>query len=284
VKIDASRYTMFWQNPERYRLRELWKLAPEEPKAGTFASLLTFSRRRGTCFHELRDAEYKGISEFQAIQELKDGGFGNKEIDAAKRMVAAVRDRYPDEKYLAHEVTFEYQIPSSPHVLTGRLDHIFERDGEIHVGDWKTSKHRSKKDMAFLGDKYCGGPQVGFYLLGARTLGFDARRFTYRLVFDRRSGGTTGVQIVERDAPRTGLELKRLERDVHQTCELIEFLKSTFGIQQSWPTIYEPFDGGYAPILGKQMYDNYLPDGFTEKIEHLETMMEDEEGEDAQGD
>src|SRR5579859_6048874 len=58
MKIDATRYTMFWQNPEKYRLREVWKLAPKEPKPGTFASLLTYGRRRGTCFHELMDGAY----------------------------------------------------------------------------------------------------------------------------------------------------------------------------------------------------------------------------------
>src|SRR6185312_13959284 len=100
MKIDASRYTMFWQNPERYRLREIWKLAPEEPKAGTFASLLTFGRRRGTCLHELLDADYRGVSENEAVQSLKDGGFDDKAIEVAKIMASAVRDRYKDEERL----------------------------------------------------------------------------------------------------------------------------------------------------------------------------------------
>lgn len=270
---------MFWANPERYRLRECWKLAPVEPAAGTFASLLSYGRRRGTCFHEMLDASHKGISDFQAIQELKDGGFGDKEIEAATRMVAAVRDRYPDEKYLAHEVVFEYPLPNSPHILTGRVDHILERDGEVLIGDWKTSKHRSKKDSAFLIDKYCGGPQVDFYILGVRALGFTPGRFTYRVVFDRRSGSSAGVSIVERDAPRTGLDLKRLERDVHKTCELIEFLKATFGVEESWPQLWEPFDRGYSSIAGTKQYKGFIPEGFTTKIEHLETMMEDEDDE-----
>lgn len=277
MKIDASRFTQFWANPDRYRLREVWKLAPEEAKVGTFASLLTYGRRRGTAFHEILDAAHRGVSEAEAVQSLKDGGFDEKPIEAAKRMAARVRELYPNETYLLHESVFEYQLPSSPHVLTGRVDHVFERDGEVLIGDWKTTKHRTKKDFANLVANYCGGPQVGFYLLGVRSLGFTPTRFLYRVVQDRRSSKSPGISITEHFTERSGFELRRLERDVHITCELIEWMKQTFGVENSWPCLYEPFDRGYGSILGRKMYSGYTPDGFTEKIEHLSTMMQDED-------
>lgn len=270
MKIDASRYSLFWSNPERYRLREIWKLAPIEPKAGTFASLLAYGRRRGTCFHELLDARYRQVDPLIAIQELKDGGFGNKEIDAACRMAKAVGDRYPDEEYLAHEVLFEYPIPDSSHSMVGRIDHILRDEEGPYVGDWKTSKHRSKKDIAAKLEQYGRSVQVPFYLIGVRTLGFDTKRFLYRLVID----GKKGVEIRPQFFTRTGLELDAFARQVHITCELIEWMRRTWGIEKPWPELPERFANDYASIMGRKMYCGYQPEGFEPKKEHL-SLMED---------
>jgi len=270
MKIDASRYTMFWQNPEKYRLREIWKLAPEEPKAGTFASLLTFGRRRGTCLHELLDADYRKVSEFEAVQSLKDGGFGDKEISVATDMARCVLDRYASERRLAHEVLFEYPIPGSSHSLVGRIDGIHESDGEVFVNDYKTSKYRPAKELGYKLDEYCRGAQVSFYLLGARQLGFDVRRFRYVLVSQQRKG--PGAQISERFTERTTLELNEFARQVAMTLDLIQWMKDTYGIERPWPQLPERFDGGYLPIMGRKMYADYCPEGFTAKKEHLVLM------------
>jgi len=267
MKIDSSRFNMFWQNPDRFRIREAWKLSPEEPAAGSFASLLSFGRRRGTAFHEIRDAQYRGVSEFEAVEDLKNGGFSVKEIEVAKVMAACVRERYPDEKYLAHEVAFEYPIPGSPHSLVGRIDHIFERDGELWVGDWKTSKYRSKRDLDFKGAEYCKSTQPGFYILGAKSLGFDTRRFLYRLVHSQREN--TRAEVREYPTERTSLELQQLARSVHMTCELILWMRDTFGIEKHWPVLPEKFNTGYESLLGKSLYEGYVPDGFQSKQEHL---------------
>lgn len=275
MKIDASRYTMFWSNPERYRLREIWRLAPEEPKAGTFASLLTFGRRRGTCLHELLDADYRLVPEFEAVQSLKDGGFDDKAIEVAKNMAAAVRARYSGEELLAHECLFEYPIPNSPHSLVGRIDSVVRNDGEIFVSDYKTSKYRPKAELGHKLDEYCRSAQVPFYLLGARQLGYDVRRFRYVLVSSERKG--PGAQISERFTERTTLELNEFARQVGMTCDLIECMKKKFGVEKPWPQLPERFDGGYAPIMGRKLYADYTPEGFTAKKEHL-VLMEDARG------
>lgn len=277
MKIDASRFVMFWANPERYRLREIWKIAPIEPKADTFAALLTYGRRRGTCTHEMLDGRYKGFPQSQTISELKDGGFGDKEIAAAQRLVAAVIERYPDEKYLAHEVLFEYSIPDSPHVMTGRIDHILEGTDTVVIGDWKGTKKRTKKDMAYLIENYKASPQVNFYLLGATTLGFNTLSFLYRVLEDR--GVKAKPNVYEAPTDRTNLQLRRFARYVHMTCELIEWMTATYGVENPWPELVEPFDRGYGPIAGHKMFEGYMPDGYTEKTEHLETMMDlDDDG------
>lgn len=272
MKIDASRYTMFWSSPEKYRLREIWKLAPVEPAAGTFASLLTFGRRRGTCMHELMDAAYRGVSEFEAIQSLKDGGFGDKEIEVAKCMAAVVRDRYASEERLAHEVLFEYPIPNTPHSLVGRIDGIHRSNGEVFVNDYKTSKYRNAKDLGYKLDEYCRGHQVPFYLLGARSLGYELKRFRYVLVSSARKG--PGAQISERFTERTSLELAEFSRQVAMTCDLIQWMKDTFGVEKPWPQLPGPFDSDYAPIAGRKIYEGYTPEGYTAKKEHLELMKE----------
>jgi hypothetical protein len=272
MKIDATRYNLFWSNPEKYRLREIWKLAPKEPKAGTFASLLTYGRRRGTCFHEMLDGLYRKVGPSVTLQELRDGGFGEKEIKAASEMVEAVQKRYADEEVLAHEVLFESPIPDSVHSLVGRIDRIIRVDSEVRVKDYKTSKHRSKTDTAYKGSEYCRGAQVPFYLLGARALGFDPKGFTYTLVSS--GSNTTGVSISEYPTSRTGLQLRAFERDVHVTCELIGFMKERFGVEKSWPNLPSRFDSDYAAILGQNMYDDYLPDGYEPKKEHLELLQD----------
>lgn len=276
MKIDATRYNLFWSNPEKYRLREIWKLAPKEPRPGTFASLLTYGRRRGSCLHELRDAWYRQVPESQAVQDLRDGGFGEKEITEAQLMMAGILEKYPDEETLSHEVLFDTPIPDSPHSLVGRVDHIIRRDGETFVGDWKTSKHRTKSDFAYKGAEYCRSHQVSFYLLGARQLGFTPAGFIYRLVSCRPN--RSGVEIQEFPTNRTGLQLKAFARQVHMTCELILWMKATFGIEQSWPQLPSRFDSDYASIAGTNMYEDYMPDGYEPKTEHLELMREVADG------
>lgn len=273
MKIDASRYNLFWSNPERYRLREIWKLAPIEPKADSFAALLTYGRRRGTCTHELLDGKYRGVPREQSIAELKDGGFGDKEIAAALRLVSAVEERYPGEAYLAHEAVFEYQISDSPHVMTGRVDHILpsiQEGAPPIIGDWKSSRKRTKKEMAALIDSYKASAQVSFYMLGVPTLGFAVGDFLYRILEDR--GPKEKPRIYEAWTTRGSLELAKFARGVHQTCELIEWMKRTFGVENPWPNLWEPFDKGYSSMLGQKMFEGFMPEGFTERVEHLETM------------
>jgi hypothetical protein len=272
VKIDATRYTMFWQNPEKYRLRELWKLAPKEPKSGTFASLLTYGRRRGTCFHEMLDGLYRKVDPAVTIQELRDGGFGEKEIKAAQDMVVAVQERYPNEVYLAHEVLFEYPIPETPHSMVGRVDHILQTDEGVIVGDWKTSKKRTKTDAAYKAAEYCRSNQVSFYLCGCRAkgLGFETNKFLYRLV---QSGpDSASVQITEHPTTRTSLQLREFARGVAITCDIIEFMKERFGIERPWPMVPAPFSSDYEAIAGTRQYEGVIPEGFCEKVEHLELM------------
>ena len=268
MKIDASRFTAFWSNPDKFRLREYWRLSPVEPSAGSFASLLSFGRRRGTVFHEFMDGNYRQVTAEQTVQEVKDGGFSDKEISVAKGMAEVALARYGAQEYLAHEALFEVAIPDSSHSLVGRIDSVVRVDDEVFVRDYKTSKYRTKKELTYKGAEYCRGVQVPFYLLGARSLGFEPTRFVYSLVSPSKRDNS-GFQITEFSTERTAAELRQLMRSVHITCELILWLKGTFGVEQAWPVLPETFSSGYESLLGRRMYPEFIPEGYQPKIEHL---------------
>lgn len=276
MKIDATRYNLFWSNPEKYRLREIWRLAPKEASPGSFAALLTFGRRRGTCLHEMLDGAYRKVDPAQTLQELRDGGFQEKEICAASEMFTAVQDRYADEEILSYETLFEFRIPDSPHSMVGRIDSIIRRDGEVYVKDYKSSKRRTKTDANHKGNEYCRSAQVGFYLVGARALGYDPSGFIYSLV--QSGANSSGPSITEYPTNRGTLQLREFARGVALTCDIIEFMKERFGVERPWPILPAPFSSDYEAIFGTRQYDGVMPDGFEEKKEHLILMQEAADG------
>lgn len=277
MKIDKTRFEMFWANPERYRLREIWKIQPIQPKVGTAARKRSFGMFRGICFHEMMDGLYQGRTIEQVSEKLLQEGFGNDEVESAAFLAKGARDAYADEKYLVHEAVFEYPIPDSPHVLVGRLDHLLDRDSEIVVGDWKTSRYRSQSELAKKGAEYCRGPQVDFYLLGATVLGYSPTGFIYRLVSSRNNEGDDSprVQVKEFRTERTSRELRNFQRSVAMTCDIIETWKKNHDLQQPWPIFEERFPTGFESRFGLNMYPDYMPEGFEPKVEHL-SVMEDQ--------
>lgn len=273
MKIDKTRFEMFWKCPDQYRLREVWNIQPIEPAEGTAERKRQFGKFQGICFHELMDGLYHGVSLEETAAKLEDN-FGLDEIEGALNLAKGIRDNYPPEVYLAHEAQFEYLVPGSSHSLVGRIDHIFERNGEILVGDWKTHRYRSESARSKKADEYCRSAQVDFYLLGARALGHDPRAFTYRLVSNRGDGGSARVEVKEFRAERSDRELTNFARAVSMTCDLIETWKAKYDPQLPWPVFPTEYPTGFEPRLGKAMYHGFMPDGFESKREHLELLKE----------
>lgn len=276
MKIDATRYSLFWSNPERYRLRELWKLSPIEPKPDTWAYKMQFGRRRGTCFHELMDAAYRGVPECEEVDSLIEAGFLDQEIAVAVEMSRVAIERDKGLEILAHETLFEVQIPDSPHSITGRIDRILRDEKGVLIEDFKTSGETTKEKFAAKVKEYLESAQVPFYMLGAVGVGegLNTRRFRYCMVTKRKSG----VEIQPFETTRTVLQLREFFRSVHQTCQTIEFYKREFGIERPWPQLAERYDRGYGAIMGSRMFADYTPEGFEPKIEHLPTMKGEVDG------
>ena len=252
MRIDATRYTKFWSNPERYRLSQQWSLAPVLPKSG-MARLFLRGRMRGSAFHELMDGHTPDPSIYNA-----------EEISAAREMADLIRAKYPDEICHLREVQFEYTTPRD-NVLVGRIDHIIQREGPV-VGDYKTCGQCTKKELEERIRGYLGSAQVPFYLLGAKTLGYECQSFLFRVIQKK--------QVHERWRTMTALDLEKFVRQVDITCSIIEMLQKEWGIQKSWPTLTEKYTTGFEAIAGKQMYTGYLPEGFERRQEHLSIIEE----------
>lgn len=250
MRIDATRYTKWWSNPERYRLSQLWNLAPILPAPGTLARKFLLGRMRGSAFHELMDSGTP--SPIYTPQELS----------AAEEMADLCKSKYGHLPIKHSEVEFEYQIPNSSHVMVGRIDQILQTaDGTSYIADWKTCGECTKTELKKRIEGYQNSAQVPFYMVGATTLGYPVLPFQYRIVQKDR--------VTERWATYTNKQLHWFVWGVHNTCEIIERMITSPGVDEPWPILPEKFMTGFEPILGQKMYVGIMPEGFEERKEHL---------------
>jgi PD-(D/E)XK nuclease superfamily len=249
LRIDSTRYTKFWSNPERYRLSQLWNLDPILPAPGTMARKFLLGRMRGSCLHELLDS---GIpSPVYTPQELA----------AAEEMADLVKHKYIDEEVLCVEKEFEYHIPDSSHVMVGRIDRIVLRNDKPIIVDYKSCGKCTKTELKKRIEGYRNSAQVPFYMVGATTLGYPVLPFQYRIVQKDR--------VTEDWATYTNEQLHQFVRGVHNTCEIIERMIASPGVDEPWPILPEKFMTGFEPILGKRLVPGVMPEGFEERKEHL---------------
>jgi hypothetical protein len=261
VKIDSTRYRLFLQSPEIYRLKEVWRLEPE-PVASGMGSLQTFGLRRGSCFHDLQE----GIPADEAKAR-----YGEEVFAVAHEMHEANLKKNEAEglKVLWSEKEFDIPVPNSPHRMVGRIDSLAERWEETFINDYKTSKHRTKEDFRYYCAELERSAQVDFYLSAVP----EARKFVFRVLWKK---PRAGVNIHEVPTYREAWRLKVFQRGVHQVCETIESYKREFGTEDPWP-VGNPYPRDldrYAPILQRKMYEGAVPEGFRLKQEHLAVLRE----------
>lgn len=274
MKIDQTRVNAFWTNPEMYRLRYELNLSPLK---------LSYGLARGSAFHIIADgrAAQQTNDEINAIlrgeaptqQGTTGADLGSKPIAAAWAMWNEYERAYGGTvEVVASELEFDVPIPGSPHSMVGRLDQVLNRGGQCWVGEMKTAN--AKAQFERTRDDWEGKAQADFVLLGARSLGYEPAGVLVRVVTE-----TAPPKVWEIEVRRSEHRLNVMRLNVHQTCELIGMMRTTFGIEQPWPHLYlnwpcsKPGACEYEGICRRSAGDMVTGD-FKVREEHLQCLRQ----------
>lgn len=260
MKIDSSRYRLFRENPEEYRLKELWKIVPDGSGQPSFSS---HGRRRGTAFHDLMDGKEPDVS------------LGEDAIATARSMYETNKTYGHNTKVLWQEREFDIAIPDSPHRMVGRVDSMVERYDETFILDFKTSRNRTKSDMQDYRTKLAQSPQVDFYLAAHP----EATKLVYRILWKQPKKSGPVINISELTCTRTKWQLDAFRYSVHQVCETIEMWVERFGKTRPWPRAIalpvSPEMYSYKDdVYGRNIYTVEGLEGYRPRVEHLDCLKE----------
>lgn len=262
MKISYSRFASFLQNPERYRLSYCLGLVPE---GEDIPSPKNYGRRRGSCFHAIQEANAKGVRH-SAITEHK---YAEDIYDRCVRLASCVPDLGP---LVLPECEFIVPIGDGKHSINGRIDHGFNQEdfngnAILRIGDFKTTKKRTKQEMREYFSTLETSPQAHFYLYAAAKLGSPTDQFTYHVLVDDKER----PQYIPLDLTIGPAEVARKMQGVYAACEAIEGLIERVGIEKSWPhSNHWPCCGtaeycGFSAICGRNLPKGCVPPGFVLK-------------------
>jgi hypothetical protein len=240
----------------------------EALKAGAPAK---YGRDRGTAFHVISEAAYKCESYAERLNlEVKDS--------KAKEMGATLYEAYkkatnPKFNKIAAELSFCVPIEGSPHSIAGRLDAILEQaGGKRWVGETKTASMRA--DLAKLKWEWQRNPQADFVLIGAESLGYKVEGVMVHTVKE----AVPQPRVWPIEVRRTPQQLAVMKYNVHQTCEIIQMLVNSFGIDKPWPHMPPTFNpctrAGYCDFEGDCGCVTLDDDKYSKRQEHLPVMTE----------
>jgi len=269
VRIDSTRFRLFSTNPERYRLYQSlgYRAIQDSP-----AILL------GIAGHEFMDADARGGRFDAVVRECKEKGIPGELISAAEVLAKVLIADYPAGGHVVlSEREFCRSIEGSPHQITGKIDRVVNTGNGFKILDWKfkgNSNYRGLYEQEKKSD--C---QPGFYLLGAKSWGYQTTDFTFVAAVK-----SAPIEVWKIPVPAdtwTPCKLQLLERSIHITCETIEFYERTFGIEEPWPHRHDAFPCNkdqkyceYRHICQESHKQGQLPGGFCFRPDHLEIMRE----------
>jgi hypothetical protein len=282
VRLDSTRFKLMRDNPERYRLYQ---------SLGYRAKGISPAIALGSAGHEFMDADARGKDFSQVARELKEQpGFTNEIIAQAEVLARTLIDEYPAGGHvLLSEREFCKGIEGSPHQITGKIDRITgfscpssefpkrEKEDHFKVLDWKFKGNSGYRSL-YEGEKKID-VQAGFYLLGARTWGYETKDFTYVTCVK-----SSPIEIWKTPVDPetwTDYKLSLLERSIHIVCETILMYERTFGISEPWPHSTQCFPCNkdqrwceFRDICQQVHQQQVLPEGFEHREDHLEVMRE----------
>ena len=262
MKLDFSRYAAYVSNPERYRLRYVLNLVPENDSVPTF---MNYGRRRGTCTHELLDARAIGTDP-ETLRPKYPADLFDRCLKLAAVLPADLGEVLVSER--------EFDIPifeGSRHSLIGRIDRIYRKDGKPVVRDFKTAKKRTKKELGQYLGELTTSFQVPFYLAAAKSMGYETDEFVFDVLIDEKDNPEHLAWPVKMGPAA----VERCLRHVRSACIAIEGLLQNPGADypwphsNAWPCCGDRFMCGYGEICGRRIPRGCVPTGFVTRKEHL---------------
>lgn len=222
--LDQTRYKAYHDNPERYRIQYQCDIVPTAKPYGL---------ARGTALHVIAEMRYVNATEAQINARLDvelPGAIYDKpkaNAWALWRVFEAQKD--PRIKLIASEAEFVFPIPGSPHSMVGRIDGIEQwPDGSVWVEELKTAYYKANFNRKVK--DWETDIQADYEMIGARHLGYDVKGLQVKIIVEK-----TPIVIWPLEVRRSDTQLERTKLSVHQTCEIIEFMVATFGIDDPWP-------------------------------------------------
>ena len=263
--LDQTRFDAFWRNPELYRLTYEVNLVP---------TVMPYGLARGVAFHRIAELSAAGKSEQEINAALQNEGLPQRAIAVAWVLWRECeRTADPNQVKLGFELEFVSPIAGSPHAMVGRLDEILKLGEEVWVGELKTANEKARYER--VRQEWEQKKQADFVLLGARALGYDPKGVLVRIVVEGAPPKVWPFAVTRSDH-----QLQATELAVHQTCEIVEFMRRTFGTSMPWPHIsYNypcsmPDKCEYQEICQRKTTDWTTEElqGFKPREEHLELM------------
>lgn len=276
MKIDNSRFSAFWSNPELYRLIYEANIVPK---------VIPYYFGRGILMHELNEKRNKAAMNIVNLNKTPQS-LSAKSKQMGEALFSAFKKRwdgdttfslmFDDGKPLA-ELEFDIPIPGSPHSIVGRVDEIVQYKGDPWIGDIKTANAKATEPKKKIEFGYASQPL--FYINAMRALGYPVKGMVYRVVTEHTPPKHWVIEV-----KKSEYQLQEHLRSVHQTCETILMYRRTFGVDKPWPHLwtypcnYTDWQGApsceYHAICSRPTSDLTEEDikEFTERIDHLESL------------
>ena len=169
--FDAGEIVDYTRCPYFYRMRHVWNYdAPMNEQLG-YGNALHYCLRRVVELHK------EGYNQFSAVITAIDSDFylpytpdkkAERMRKGAKKMIMDYVADHLDDINSVTEVEYRLEFPRKRSTITGKVDVIIDKGGEIETREYKTSTKVTKPEQAEL--------QVRLYALGLKGLGVKVRK------------------------------------------------------------------------------------------------------------
>jgi len=168
-------------------------------------------------------------------------------------------------------LTCEKEFPQGRHVYTGKIDLMYQEDGELFIMDHKTQQRNAKSNLP---QKWAARDQATLYLWAAeRIYGQPINRFVVNIIRRPSPAGRERPDFPDRQrVERTDLQVETCVRDLVVTADNIERYIKTFG-DKPWPAHRENcYTWGQCEMYVPHLYgwsDELLKYKYQPKKEYL---------------